>query len=92
MKKIAIILTCALLILACSDDSQVAGNSVCSDNPGTCLSSPACVGEWVGTECRIGGTKGICTDIKNPDAPILQPCCSCNNSAGEAIPPVEERK
>jgi hypothetical protein len=58
------------------------GNSVCSDNAPHCLSSPPCVGNWVGTDCQIGGIQGLCADTGNPNAGILTPCCSCNNTSG----------
>lgn len=72
-----------IFLVACSSQptnspNQPISTLTCSDNPPMCLSSPFCVGKVEGTACGSAG--GMCTDIGRNDDPLLQPCCSCNNT------------
>lgn len=82
MKTRLFITFCVFFIMGASNSciEEPTGNSVCSDNQPHCTSSPPCLGQWVGNDCQIGGITGICTDTGNPNAGILTPCCSCDNT------------
>ena len=75
--RLLVILT--VILLAACETNPPLGNSVCSDNPGECTSSPPCLGNWVGSDCQIGSIRGTCTANGGK---VLTPCCSCSNTAG----------